>query len=52
MSEMIFDEETGEFRKRTLTNSQVLGFIAQYWRRRPWLLPCLRRNLLRAHAYG
>ena len=38
MSEMIFDEETGEFRKRTLTNSQVLGFIGQYWRRRPWLM--------------
>jgi ATP-binding cassette subfamily B protein len=30
----IFDEDTGEFRKRTLTNSQVLSFIASYWKRR------------------
>ncbi|MDR3512420.1 MAG: ABC transporter ATP-binding protein [Caulobacteraceae bacterium] len=30
----IFDEETGEFRKRTLTNGQVLAFIAHYWKRR------------------
>ena len=30
-----FDEETGEFRKRTLSNRQVLGFLARYWRRRP-----------------
>ena len=37
MSYEIFDEDTGEFRKRTLTNGQVLAFIAQYWRRR-WLL--------------
>ena len=34
----IFDEDTGEFRKRTLTNGQVMAFIAQYWRRRPWLM--------------
>ena len=38
MSEEVFDEETGEFRKRTLTNGQVLAFIAQYWRRRPWMI--------------
>ena len=30
-----FDEETGEFRKRTLSNGQVLAFLARYWRRRP-----------------
>jgi len=30
----VFDEDTGEFRKRTLTNLQVMGFIARYWRRR------------------
>jgi ATP-binding cassette subfamily B protein len=34
MSE-VFDEDTGEFRKRTLSNWQVLGFISRYWRRRP-----------------
>jgi ATP-binding cassette subfamily B protein len=33
MSE-VFDEDTGEFRKRTLSNSQVLVFISQYWMRR------------------
>jgi ATP-binding cassette subfamily B protein len=33
MSE-IFDEDTGDFRKRTLTNGQVLAFIAAYWARR------------------
>ncbi|HUO13315.1 MAG TPA: ABC transporter ATP-binding protein, partial [Caulobacteraceae bacterium] len=38
MSDQIFDEETGEFRKRTLTNGQVLGFIGNYWRRRPRLM--------------
>ena len=38
MSELIFDEETGEFRKRTLTNGQVLAFILGYWRRRPWMI--------------
>ena len=36
MSE-VFDEDTGEFRKRTLSNGQVLAFIAKYWERRPWL---------------
>jgi len=35
MSDQIFDEETGEFRKRTLSNTQVLAFIGGYWRRRP-----------------
>ena len=30
----IFDEDTGEFRKRTLSNTQVMAFIARYWRRR------------------
>jgi ATP-binding cassette subfamily B protein len=34
MSE-VFDEDTGEFRKRTLSNGQVLAFIAKYWMRRP-----------------
>jgi ATP-binding cassette subfamily B protein len=34
MSEQIFDEETGTFRKRALTNGQVLAFIARYWKRR------------------
>ena len=38
MSDQIFDEETGEFRKRTLSNTQVLAFIGGYWKRRPWLL--------------
>ena len=37
MSDLIFDEDTGEYRKRTLTNGQVLAFIANYWRRRRWL---------------
>jgi ATP-binding cassette, subfamily B, bacterial len=37
MSE-IFDEETGAFRKRALSNGQVLAFIAAYWKRRIWLL--------------
>jgi len=31
----VFDEDTGEFRKRTLSNFQVLKFISTYWRRRP-----------------
>src|SRR5579872_3265553 len=35
MSE-VFDEDTGEFRKRTLSNGQVLLFISQYWMRRKW----------------
>ena len=35
MSE-VFDEDTGEFRKRTLSNWQVLLFISQYWLRRKW----------------
>ena len=34
MSE-VFDEDTGEFRKRTLSNFQVLRFISTYWRRQP-----------------
>jgi ATP-binding cassette subfamily B protein len=38
MSDQVFYEETGEFRKRTLTNSQVLAFIGGYWRRRPRFL--------------
>jgi ATP-binding cassette subfamily B protein len=38
MSDDIFDEDTGAFRKRTLTNGQVLAFIGGYWKRRPWLL--------------
>jgi ATP-binding cassette subfamily B protein len=33
MSE-VFDEDTGQFRKRALSNFQVLAFIAQYWKRR------------------
>ena len=35
MSE-VFDEDTGEFRRRTLSNWQVLLFISQYWMRRKW----------------
>ena len=35
MSE-VFDEDTGEFRKRTLSNVQVLAFISRYWMRRRW----------------
>ena len=35
MSE-VFDEDTGEFRKRTLSNLQVLHFISRYWMRRRW----------------
>ena len=38
MSDQIFDEETGEFRKRTLSNGQVLAFIGAYWRRRRGML--------------
>jgi len=34
MSE-VFDEDTGEFRKRTLSNLQVLAFLSRYWLRRP-----------------
>src|SRR5512135_2645257 len=30
------DDEAG--RERVLSNSQVLGFIAGFWTRRPWLL--------------
>lgn len=36
MTDHYEDEE--ENRKRLLSNRQVLGFIAGYWRRRPWLL--------------
>src|SRR5665213_142986 len=35
MSE-VFDEDTGEFCKRTLSNLQVLAFISRYWMRRRW----------------
>ncbi|HZC15930.1 MAG TPA: ABC transporter ATP-binding protein [Caulobacteraceae bacterium] len=35
MSE-VFDEDTGQFRKRTLSNLQVLAFISRYWMRRKW----------------
>jgi len=31
-------EDTDENRDRTLKNSRVLGFIASFWLRRPWLL--------------
>ncbi|HEY8615895.1 ABC transporter ATP-binding protein [Phenylobacterium sp.] len=31
-------EDAEETRKRVLSNRQVLGFVARYWRRRPWLL--------------
>ena len=34
MSE-VFDEDAGEFRKRTLSNFQVLKFISDYWLRQP-----------------
>ncbi len=31
-------EDTDDQRQRVLKNSQVLGFIARFWLRRPWLL--------------
>jgi len=31
-------EDSDEHRERTLKNSRVLGFIASFWLRRPWLL--------------
>ncbi|MCR5877481.1 ABC transporter ATP-binding protein [Phenylobacterium sp. J367] len=31
-------EDAEETRKRVLSNRKVLGFIARYWRQRPWLL--------------
>ena len=31
-------EDTEETRERTLKNSAVLGFVARFWLRRPWLL--------------
>ena len=31
-------EDTDEARERVLKNRQVLGFIASFWTRRPWLL--------------
>jgi ATP-binding cassette subfamily B protein len=37
MSE-IFDEDTGELRARTLSNSAVLAFIARFWLRRRWMM--------------
>jgi ATP-binding cassette subfamily B protein len=33
---LVFDEDTGEFRKRTLSNWQVLLFLSRYWLRRKW----------------
>jgi ATP-binding cassette subfamily B protein len=35
MSDEIFDEDIGAFRKRALSNGQVFAFIAGFWRRRP-----------------
>jgi ATP-binding cassette subfamily B protein len=32
-----FDEEDGAPKRRTLSNAQVLGFIARLWMREPWL---------------
>ena len=31
-------EDTDEVKERVLSNSAVLGFIAKFWMRRPWLL--------------
>ena len=31
-------EDTDEQRERVLKNRQVLGFVASFWTRRPWLL--------------
>ncbi|MCR5873345.1 ABC transporter ATP-binding protein/permease [Phenylobacterium sp. J426] len=31
-------EDAEENRRRVLSNRQVLGFVASYWRRQPWLL--------------
>src|SRR5678815_110458 len=31
-------EDTDDTRERVLKNRQVLGFIAGFWKRRPWLL--------------
>jgi ATP-binding cassette subfamily B protein len=36
MTDHYEDEE--ETRERQLSNRKVLGFIATYWRRRPWLM--------------
>ncbi|RAK58180.1 ABC transporter ATP-binding protein [Phenylobacterium deserti] len=33
-----FDEDEGGKRPRVLNNRQVMGFIARFWARRPWLL--------------
>ncbi|WP_419253949.1 ABC transporter ATP-binding protein [Caulobacter sp. ErkDOM-YI] len=37
MSDFIDDEDEAGNRKRVLSNGQVLGFIAQFWKRRPVL---------------
>jgi hypothetical protein len=36
MSDFIDDDEAGD-RKRALSNRQVLGFVARFWKRRPVL---------------
>jgi len=50
MSE-VFDEDTGEFRKRTLSNGQVLSFIAGFWLRRRGLLAASAGLMLCAVAF-
>ncbi|PTS91460.1 MULTISPECIES: ABC transporter ATP-binding protein [unclassified Caulobacter] len=37
MSDLIDDEDEGGRRKRVLSNGQVLGFVARFWKRRPVL---------------
>ena len=47
----VFDEDTGEFRKRTLTNTQVMAFIARYWRRRKLLFAATATIMLIAICF-
>ncbi len=37
MTDMIEDEDETGARKRALSNRQVLGFVARFWKRRPVL---------------
>ncbi len=44
-------EDTDEARERVLKNRQVLGFIASFWKRRPWLLTATVGLTLAAIAF-